>query len=59
MKTTKGKGVLMAATLFLGIFLGGGIFRGHMLFAYAAQVPVVSECYLAQEAGGIKAGCRF
>lgn len=38
---------------------GGGIFRGHMLFAYAAQVPVVSECYLAQEAGGIKAGCRF
>ena len=26
MKTTKGKGVLMAATLFLGIFLGGGVF---------------------------------
>ena len=39
--------------------LGGGIFRGNMLFAHAAQVPVVSECYLAQEAGGIKAGCRF
>ena len=39
--------------------LGGGIFRGNMLFAHAAQVPVVSECYLEQEAGGIKAGCRF
>ncbi|CDD46584.1 unknown [Firmicutes bacterium CAG:534] len=28
MKTTKGKGVLMAATLFLGIFLGGVFLEG-------------------------------
>ena len=42
-----------------GDFFRGGIFSGAFLTAYAAQVPVVEGCYLVEEAGALKAGCRF
>ena len=50
MKTTKGKGVLMAATLFLGIFLGGGYFeRAH---AFCLRSPDTCSIRMLSCAGG-------